>query len=163
MIYHLKDILVEGKFGEIELGMEFGKVISILGPPDDEHGELTEGYRGIFYGETEVFFYENLLDSFHFHRFDPRPDLGERNKFDPWIVYKNMELGEFVNHLQKEKINFQAFMWERSNEVIEIRLHEHTSAVFDASESPKFQLEQVNLAQRIPKNLVPILNLEEYL
>ena len=159
----LKEILIEGKFGPISLGDSKEKVLEVLGEPDDKHGGLTEGYSGVFYGDMEVFFYEGFVDLFHIHKFEGHPRLSDRLNFDPWIVTRNMPLSDFVEILRKEEISFKAFFWSWTQEVIEIRLHEFTSAVFDASESPKFHLEHVNLSQHVTSNLIPILSLEEYL
>jgi hypothetical protein len=159
----LKEILIEGKFGSISLGDSKKKVLEVLGEPDDVHGSLTEGYSGVFYGDVEVFFNEDILESFHIHKFESYPKLSDLHDFDPWIVKRNMPLREFVETLNREEIPFEAFFWKYFQRVIEIRLHQYTNAVFDGSESPEFQLEHVNLSILRTPNLVPILSLEEYL
>jgi hypothetical protein len=163
MMFKLKEVLIEGKFGPISLGDSKEKVLEVLGEPDDEHGSLTEGYSGVFYGDMEVFFFEGFVDLFHIHKFEGVPKLSEHLNFDPWIVTRNMPLRDFVETVRHEMISFNAFFRGWTEEVIEIRLHELTSVVFDASESPKFQLELVELHQHAIKNVVPILSLEEYL
>jgi hypothetical protein len=163
MNFKLKEILIEGKFGPISLGDSKEKVLEVLGKPDDVHGSLTEGYSGVFYGDVEVFFNEDALESFHIHRFEGHPKFSDRHDFDPWIIKRNMPLWEFVETLNREEIPFEAFFWKYFQRVIEIRIHQYTNAVFDGSESPEFQLEHVNLSILRTPNLVPILSLEEYL
>ena len=163
MEFKLKEMLVEGKFGPISLGDPKRKVIEVLGEPDCEIGESTSDWSGLLFGDIEVFFEQDTVVTIHIHQFGGCPKISGPHSFDPWIVQRSIPLRKFVEALKKEKIEFKAFFWHWTQEVIELHLYKYGYAVFDASESPGFQLEHVNLSQHISPNLIPIPSLEEHL
>jgi hypothetical protein len=115
----LKDFLLTGHFGRIQLGMTDEEISKELGAPKDR-GDYDDDSFSFFYGEYELFFdreSRKLLGLQNDHLATRDQDDREsivtfkNNQFeiDAWIIdlKKNSEYSEIISHLDSEGINYR--------------------------------------------------------
>ena len=131
----LKEFIINGKFGTIQLGMKIDEVIKILGEPTDK-AIYDNGHAEIAYAWYE-FFYEIKSGILHgiqndhlstfpnvkTKRVNNKKDICFQNdKFniDIWFLKKNRYLtfNEVILNLDKEKVNYNIIEESQNKKII---------------------------------------------
>lgn len=105
----LKDVLRQGTFGSIKLGMSREEIETILGKPDGVMQRKKDKYpTGFVYGDIEFYFVsssDNRLCTVYFDHFDI-PKGNKKFLIDPWVIKGRTTRAEIENALAKANIPF---------------------------------------------------------
>jgi hypothetical protein len=108
----LKDFILTGKFGSVEVGMTKEQVIEILGEPHDNQ-DFGTGYSGIVYNWYEFFFYTDT-GILHAIQNDSLACINgfqlknDKIKVDTWFLKKGKQFtySEVKKILEKDNIEY---------------------------------------------------------
>lgn len=115
-IASLKDIVVKGEFGGVQIGMTEQEVKELLGEPSSVGQTKDMGFTDFFCGWYEIFFYDfyddskipkvaafqndslNAINGFEFEN--------DKIKFDPWFLKFGMNLEQVQKEIKKEGLEY---------------------------------------------------------
>jgi hypothetical protein len=119
IIISLKDFILTGKFGPVEIGMAKEEVIAVLGEPDDDHDFNGES-GGLWYFWYEFFYFIDSGRVFAFQNDHVSPEhyypdedwmhfKNDHFEIDPWFLVERRDytFTEVVEVLRMEGIPFQ--------------------------------------------------------
>lgn len=117
----LKDFILTGKFGPIEMGMSGEELLKNFGMPDN-HGCLGGGVNNALllndwwkYGAFEFMFSDDNHKAIDLHFIHTEIDVnwnlegGENIEIEPWVFKRGLKFEEFCQTLKEEGIAYRIF------------------------------------------------------